>query len=962
MIRLLPVFVLVAFATALAGQEVDINKYRTIDGTFNNLNNTSWGSAGEDLKLIVPLAYSDGISAPAGLDRPNPRDVSNVVAEQIGTSQDPFQLSDFCWVFGQFLDHDIGLTPDGNEFFPISVTAGDKWFDPFNTGQVMIPMRRNIFDPSTGTSTDNPRRHPNVITAFIDGSGVYGSDLERENYLRSFEGGKLRMSAGNLLPLNTVTGELDGEVDPNAPHMDDAVGMSERLFVAGDARANENILLLSFHTIFAREHNRLCDELALEHPDWTDEELYQYARKINSGFIQSIVFNEFLPSMGIHLPDYQGYNPEVNPQLSNLFTAAAYRLGHTLLNGNLQRVNLDGTPHPDGPVALRNAFFNPMLAYADGGIDVFLKGMGTQMQQELDAKIVDDVRNFLFGPPGSGGLDLAAININRGRERGLPDLNTIRKTLGLHPYSIFREINYSNVGTSFDLLSSYSSINTIDPWVGMLAERRMPGAIVGETLMEVLTRQFTELRDGDRFYYMNDPLLSDDEKEMINKTTLNKIIMRNTFIDLMQDNVFAAMPHEQICANMTVEVLGNVWTEIGSPVFNVGIDLQADNTFLSGFTTESGRFGFSAIPGCGTKNISLNKEDDHANGLSTLDLILVQKHILNRDPLDSPYKLLAADVDMSGSVSTLDLIKMRKVILSIDLKLNNETSWRFIPEHFVFTDPTDPFLDVIPTQVELSSNDYSQNFIAVKLGDVNNSANPGTTQATGGLVEARNQPFHLQLDNIDLQAGEQYNVQITAAQLAQVTGYQFGLRFNPSAIEVIDIQANGLSNMSEANFAILNQEGLVANSWNTADGEPLTIKAGERLFTLTIQAKATAKLNEVLQLDQRGIRAEAYGTTLNTTGIELGYSDVVATTFALFQNRPNPFSESTQINFYLPQADKVDLTVFDASGRTVLHRSSNFEAGQQQFLIERSELGIGGVYYYRVATQAGASTKKMVLR
>ena len=960
--RLLPIFVLIAFTNVVVGQEVDISKYRTIDGTHNNLSNTEWGSAGENLKLLIPQAYTDGISLPAGLNRPNPREVSNVVSEQLANTTDPLGISDFCWVWGQFLDHDIGLTPDGNEFFPIGVPSGDKMFDPFNTGQMIIPMMRNIFDPATGTSPDNPRRHPNIITAFIDGSNVYGSDKERADWLRSFEGGKLRVSAGNMLPYNTVTGEYEAEVDEAAPHMDDAVGVADKLFVAGDARANENILLLAFHTVFVREHNRLAEELAEKNPNWTDEELYQHARKINGGFIQSIVYNEFLPAMGIHLADYEGYNSGVNPQLSNIFTAAAFRVGHTLLNGNLQRVMLDGTPHPDGPVALRDAFFTPSLAREEG-IEIFLKGMGTQMQQELDASIVDDVRNFLFGPPGAGGLDLAAININRGRERGLPDLNTVRKGLGLRPYAIFSEINFSNINLSFNLLASYPNINSIDPWIGMLAERRLPGAIVGETLMEILTRQFTELRDGDRFYYMNDSVLSEEEKEMINKTTLNKILMRNTEIDLMQDNVFTAMPHEQICDNMTVEVLGNVWTEIGGPVANVGINLQSDNTFLTGATSENGRFGFSAIPGCGSKSIRLNKEDNHDNGLSTLDLILVQKHILNRDPLDSPYKLLAADVDMSGSVSTLDLIKMRKVILSIDLTLNNETSWLFIPEHFEFTDRDDPFLDVLPTEVTLSSNGsaYSQNFIAVKLGDVNNSANPNTsTQAVN--VAPRSQNMHLQLDNIELQAGEQYNIQVKAGGLTSIAGYQMGLRFNPTAIEVVDIQANGLSNMSEANFAILNREGLIANSWNTTDGEAKAIKAGERLFTLSIIAKTTAKLNEVLQLDSRSIQAEAYGANLNTKGIELGFSNIVETNFALFQNQPNPFGESTQINFYLPAADRVDLTIFDASGRVVLQRNNNFQAGQQQFIIDRSQLGAGGVYYYRVATQAGAATKKMVLR
>ena len=964
--RLLLTIALVAFTSIVYGQEIDASRYRTIDGTQNNPNNVRWGSAGENLELMVSLAYSDSVSAPAGPNRPNPREISNTVFTQIGNTTDVLQLSDFVWAWGQFLDHDIGFTPDGQEFLPVPVPQGDRWFDPQRTGQMIIPMMRNVFDPATGTSAQNPRRHPNIITAYIDGSGVYGSDEERAHWLRSFEGGKLKVSAGNLMPFNTATGSFDEPVDHSVPEMDNPVGFTEKVFVAGDVRANENILLLAFHTLFVREHNRLCDELAAAHPDWNDQQLYLHARKINAGFIQAIVYNEFLPAIGIHLSEYDGYKPEVKAQLANVFTAAAFRMGHTLLNSNLQRVMTDGTPHPDGPVQLRDVFFNPLVALEEGGIDIFLKGMGVQPQQEFDAVIVDDVRNFLFGPPGSGGLDLASININRGRERGLPDLNTIRRELGLEPYEIFRQINFSNVGSTFDLLASYSDINKIDAWVGMLAERRMPGSIMGETLMEILTRQFSALRDGDRFFYMNDPVLTDEEKETINKTTLNKIIMRNTEIDLMQDNVFDAMPHEQICDNMTVEVLGNVWTEIGVPVFGVGIDLQAGSSFLSGLTSDNGRFGFSAVPGCGLKAIQLSKNDAHDNGLSTLDLILVQKHILNRDPLDSPYKMLAADVDISGTISTLDLIKMRKVILSIDLTLNNEASWRFVPEHFEFTDPNNPFQDNIPTEVELQSNglEYSQNFIAVKLGDVNNSANPGdATQARDGFVEARAKELTVNLENIQLQAGQQYDIQVMAGDLARIAGYQLGLRFQPSAIEVVDIAANGLDNMSENNFAILNREGLIANSWNSRNGASVDLNAGDRLFTLRILAKETTALREVMQLDRRRIQAEAYDANLNTRGVELTFSDEVTNqSFMVYQNEPNPFSESTRINFYLPNADRVSLTVIDAAGRTVLQRQANFEAGEQQWIVDRKELGAGGVYFYQIATEMGAVTKKMILK
>jgi hypothetical protein len=164
----------------------------------------------------------------------------------------------------------------------------------------------------------------------------------------------------------------------------------------------------------------------------------------------------------------------------------------------------------------------------------------------MDSKIIDDVRNFLFGPPGAGGLDLAAININRGRERGLPDFNTIRANLGLRKYFFFQQMDW-NYNILIKMVKTYKNVNKVDPWVGMLVERPRPGKLFGETIMTIMEEQFGALRDGDRFFYENDPVLSDDEKRMIRNTTMYDVLMRNTRIELMQRNVFKAMPHDQIC-------------------------------------------------------------------------------------------------------------------------------------------------------------------------------------------------------------------------------------------------------------------------------------------------------------------------------------------------------------------------------------------------------------------------------
>lgn len=353
--------------------------YRQIDGSMNNPVNPDWGAAHTPLLRLSGNGYTDSISSPAGQDRPNARYLSNLIFNQPELTPDPMTLSDFTWVFGQFMDHDMGLTENNTEPINIDVPIGDPDFDPLGFGTVRIPLNRNKFMEGTGTSPENPRLHPNEITCFIDGSAVYGSDDARAAWLRSFEGGKMKVSTGNLLPYNTIDGELGSEIDPDAPHMGDDVGFLTYLFVAGDVRANENPLLASFHTLFVREHNRQCDLLAQAHPDWNDEQLYQHARKIVGGLIQSVVYDEWLPTMGVDVPEYTGYNQTVHPQLSNTFTAAAFRLGHTLLNSNIRRVDATGNVIPEGNLSLRDAFFNVSAVSEVGGLDPYFAGMAQQL-------------------------------------------------------------------------------------------------------------------------------------------------------------------------------------------------------------------------------------------------------------------------------------------------------------------------------------------------------------------------------------------------------------------------------------------------------------------------------------------------------------------------------------------------------------------------------------------------------
>lgn len=500
-----------------------------IDGKGNNIANPNWGSAGIQLLRLSPAQYADGISAPAGVDRPSARAISNTLSAspKDGITNDR-DFTAFVYAWGQFLDHDIDLTGSASpaESFPVIVPTGDEWFDPNGTGTITILLSRSNFDPSTGTSKENPRQQINSITAFIDGSQVYGSDAERAAALREFSGGRMKVSAGNFLPFNT-----SGFENANDAH----ILPDDQLYLAGDVRANENPELLSLQTLFVREHNRIAEEAAREHPDWTDEQLYQFARRMVIAEIQKITYEDFLPALFGRNPlsAYHGYQADVNPGIATEFSTAAFRLGHSMLGDDIEFLDNDGNEIRDA-MKLRDSFFNPtVLQQTD--IDPILKYLASDNAQEIDPIVVDDVRNFLFGQPGQGGFDLASLNIQRGRDHGLADYNTVRVSYGLPRVTSFAQIT-SNEKLQASLASLYGSVDNIDLWVGGLAEDHLPGSSIGPTFTAILVDQFTRLRDGDRFWYQS--ALPGNLAREIQNTSLPDIIRRNTKLTKLQANVF----------------------------------------------------------------------------------------------------------------------------------------------------------------------------------------------------------------------------------------------------------------------------------------------------------------------------------------------------------------------------------------------------------------------------------------
>lgn len=546
--------IILALLLTLAPLNAHPADFRSLDGANNNLNNPTWGQAGTLFLRQSTANYQPDGQTPVTL--PNARRVSNVIVAQSELRYNTRNTSDFIWLWGQFIDHDLDLTPlQPTGVDPINITIPNN--DPVFMPGAVIPMVRSDFQLVNGV-----RQHPNTISSFIDASNVYGtfshdtSPTSRANWLRTLDGtGRLRTTTnpnGDLLP---TIGSA-----PNTPEMAGADMLGPAGFVAGDIRANEQVSLTAMHTLFMREHNRLADIIAAK-PDTAsnaaadnlsvDDYIFQRARKIVGAELQAITYNEFLPALGISLDSYSGYDDSINPAIKHEFATAAYRMGHSMVSSTLFRLNEDGTTHSAGHLDLFQAFFSPDQI-TNHGIDAILRGLATNQHQNIDTQIIDDLRNLMFGPPTSGpvanGSDLAALNIQRGRDHGLPSFNTVREAFGLTPYTTINQIT-SDTALQDKIIEVYGdNINDIDLWIGILAEDHLTDSNVGQTLHTILADQFFRLRDGDRFFFLNDPdlaewnTLTDDltDLQWLTDLQLSDLLRLNTDIDWIQDNVFFA--------------------------------------------------------------------------------------------------------------------------------------------------------------------------------------------------------------------------------------------------------------------------------------------------------------------------------------------------------------------------------------------------------------------------------------
>jgi hypothetical protein len=604
---------------AAANSDSDRVSVRSLDGSGNNARHSEWGKANVQYVRVARTNYADGKSQM--VSGPSARYVSNRVFNDV--NQNLFSengVTQFAWTWGQFLDHDFGLrveTPDASA--NIAFNARDP-LETFMNSFGVIGFDRTPAAPGTGVTS--PRQQLNTISSFIDASNVYGVSDARLDWLRvgPIDGNPTNNSARLMLTNGylPLTGARQNVA--KAPQMDlmgMLTGRPERAVVAGDVRANENIALTAMHTLFAREHNRIVAALPSR---LSEEEKFQIARRIVGAELQYITYTEFLPSLGVRLDRYRGYDNDVNPGLSNEFATAGYR-AHSMIHGEFEPSIPAGTYTPaqiaaferqgiefeeeDGVlvIPLGVAFGNPKLL-SDVGIGIFLSSLAAEAQYKNDEQIDNTLRSILFQVPKdptvttcgapvvnpscfTGVVDLGAIDIQRGRDHGLPTYNDMRRAYGLSPKRSFEDvtgestdsfprdrlidarnaINDPNIldfvqlrGADGNVLPAdteeavvgirrttlaarlkavYGDVDKMDAFVGVVSEKHVRGTEFGELQLAIWTKQFQAARDGDRFFYQNDPVLRSIEQNyrITYQHRLGDIIRMNTGMRL-QANVF----------------------------------------------------------------------------------------------------------------------------------------------------------------------------------------------------------------------------------------------------------------------------------------------------------------------------------------------------------------------------------------------------------------------------------------
>ncbi|RMF02290.1 MAG: T9SS C-terminal target domain-containing protein, partial [Bacteroidetes bacterium] len=385
--------------------------------------------------------------------------------------------------------------------------------------------------------------------------------------------------------------------------------------------------------------------------------------------------------------------------------------------------------------------------------------------------------------------------------------------------------------------------------------------------------------------------------------------------------------------------------------------------FQSMMTAADGAYEFDNLTAGGDYTVTPYRNDDHDNGVTTFDIVLISKHVLGTQLLASPYQRIAADVNRSGTITTLDMIQIRKLILNITTEFPNNTSWRFVEAGYDFPDVEDPWAEVFPELYSVNNLDgviTDADFVAIKVGDVNGSARANSLEDDGRSL---NGTFHLEMDEQELVAGNMYTVPVYASELAKVEGFQGTLEL--TGVELVDV-VYGLANVQHFGLQYA-ERGVITMSYDRPAGlagEDLVSSELNPLVQLVLRATTDQSLSEALVIGSRYTVAEAYslGGEHRSLALKVRQKTAIVEQFELYQNTPNPVTTATLVSFTLPEAGEATLTISDMTGRTILLHQAEYGAGFQTINITKAQLqGVAGVLNYTLTAGEHTTTKQMVV-
>ncbi|EHB15191.1 Thyroid peroxidase, partial [Heterocephalus glaber] len=540
------------------------NKYRLITGACNNRDHPTWGASNTALARWLPPAYEDGFSQPRGWNPsllyhgfplPPVREVTQKVIQVPNEAvTEDAQYSDFLTVWGQYIGHDMALTPQSTAGADCQLTCENRspcfpiQVAPDACGSLKIRSLVSVLvadgkdrkflvrvrQVRTLSSSENQKR-PHTICHI-----QFACSLPQANVSR----GLVR-----LWIKHSVRGLTMTRADTRSQDLPCPARFWLCSFLAGDGRASEVPALAALHTLWLGGATRLAAALGALNPHWSADTVYQEARKVVGALHQIITLRDYSPrilgpdAFRQHVGPYEGYDPTVNPTVSNVFATAAFRFGHAAIHPLARRLDTAFKDDPDlPPLLLGDAFFSPWRLIGEGGVDPILRGLLARPakvpvpEQLMNEELTE--RLFVLSTPGS--LDLASLNLQRGRDHGLPGYNAWRELCGLPPLQTPTDLHgaVSNRSVVDRILALYKHGDNVDVWLGGLSEDFLPGARTGPLFACIIGKQMKALRDGDRFWWENSPVFTEAQRRELGKHSLSRVICDNSGLSHVPRDAF----------------------------------------------------------------------------------------------------------------------------------------------------------------------------------------------------------------------------------------------------------------------------------------------------------------------------------------------------------------------------------------------------------------------------------------